>query len=172
MHYATKSMLLDAVRNLRVRFIILLGRHESAHMRCSSLSSGIWFCPWLRKTEAAIFPSVSLLRGKSSIWEFERFGSFEVGSEKRPLLVTTTKEFPFVDAVRRGHWEKFGVAVCRENGIEPDFSVRGLPPLGAKLAEGFKALVFALVPNTLIVRIQIAIGAGAKERGCANGTHA
>ena len=113
-----------------------------------------------------------LLRGKSSIWEFERFGSFEVGSEKRPLLVTTTKEFPFVDAVRKGHWEKFGVAVCRENGIEPDFSVRGLPPLGAKLAEGFKALVFALVPNTLIVRIQNAIGAGAKERGCANGTHA
>ena len=51
-----------------------------------------------------------------------------------------------------------------DNGIDYDFSKRGLPPFKARLVEGVKALVFALVPSTLIVRIQNAVGLGAKER--------
>ena len=82
----------------------------------------------------------------------------------RPLLVTPTKEFPFVDAVHKGCWEKFGLAVCRANGIEPDLSVRGLPPLKTRIIEGLKALVFAIVPATLIVSVQNALGVGAKEK--------
>ena len=121
---------------------------------CISTLVGVWNREFLR----------GLAHGKSSIWEFERYGSFEVGNETKPLLVTSTKEFPFVDAVHKGHWEKFGVAVCRENGVEIDFSKRGLPPFSVRAKEWLKALVFAVVPNTWIVRMQNTIGAGAKER--------
>ena len=61
--------------------------------------------------------------------------------------------------------EPFGVRVCRANGIAVDFSKRGLPSFATHAKEGLKALVFALVPNTLIVRVQNALGLGARERG-------
>ena len=117
-------------------------------------------------TQAGFWDRVFLMRllcAKSSIWEFERYGSFAVGDEKRPLLVTQTKEFPFIDAVHKGHWEKFGVKCLADNGIDYDFSKRGLPPFQTRLVEGLKGLVFALVPNNWIVRVQNALGAGAKE---------
>ena len=87
-----------------------------------------------------------------------------VGGEKRPLLVTPEKEFPFVDAVHKGCWENFGVEVCRANGIELDFSVRGLPPFKVRVREWLKGLVFAIFPWTLIVRIQNLFDIGMKER--------
>jgi len=121
---------------------------------CISTLAGIWNRAFLRR----------LALGKNSIWEFERLGSFEVGNETRPILGTPTREFPFVDAVHKGCWESFGVKVMRDNGIEVDFSKRGLPPLKTRLVEGLKAAVFACVPNTLIVRLQNAIGVGAKEK--------
>ena len=126
---------------------------------CISTLAGFWNREFLR----------ALAEGRSSIWEFERYGSFAVGEETRPLLVTPTREFPFVDAVHKGCWEKFGLAVCRANGIEPDLSVRGLPPFKTRFVEGMKALVFALVPATVIVRIQNALSVGAKEKGSLNG---
>ena len=132
-------------------------RKQTAY--CISTLAGIWNREFLR----------GLADGRSSIWEFERYGSFAVAEEARPLLVTPTREFPFVDAVHKGCWEKFGLAVCRANGIEPDLSARGLPPVRTRVAEGLKALVFAILPATLIVRIQNALGAGAKEKGSANG---
>ena len=107
---------------------------------------------------------LGLARRNKSAWEFERYGSFQTGDETRPLLVTPMKEFPFVDAVHKGCWEKSGVAVCRENGIEIDFAKRGLPSLKTRLVEGVKALIFAIFPTTLIVRVQNALGAGAKEK--------
>lgn len=107
---------------------------------------------------------LKLAKPVASIWEFERYGSFALQDETRPLLHTVTKEFPFVDAVHKGCWEKFGVQVLKDNGIEFDFSKRGLPPFKTKLVEGLKAVVFHLVPTTLLVRIQNALGAGAKER--------
>lgn len=119
---------------------------------CIATQAGIWNCEFLR----------NLARNKSSIWEFERFGSFEVGSEKRPLLVTSTKEFPFVDAVHKGCWERFGLAVCRENGIEIDLAKRGLPTFRTRLVEWLKGVVFALFPWNLIVRVQNFLGATEK----------
>ena len=121
---------------------------------CIATQAGIWNRSFLRK----------LAEGLASIWEFERYGSFMVGGEKRPLLVTLEKEFPFVDAVHKGCWEKFGVEVCRANGIELDFSVRGLPPLKVRVREWLKGLVFAIFPWTLIVRIQNLFDIGMKER--------
>ena len=126
-------------------------RKQTAY--CVATQAGIWNREFLR----------GLADGKASIWEFERIGSFSVAKEKRPLLVVPTREFPFVDAVHKGCWEKFGLAVCRANGIEPDLSARGLPPLKTRFVEWMKALVFALFPATLIVRIQNALGSGAKE---------
>jgi len=121
---------------------------------CIATQAGIWNREFLRQ----------LATGKESIWEFERYGSFEVGDESRPILGTPMKEFPFVDAVHKGCWEPFGVKVLRDNGIEVDFTKRGLPPLKTRLIEGLKAAVFACVPNTLIVRAQNALGMGAKEK--------
>ena len=121
---------------------------------CIATQAGFWDREFLRR----------LARGKSSIWEFERYGSFEVGGELRPILATVKKEFPFVDAVHKGCWEKFGLEVCRANGIAVDLSKRGLPSVSTRVKEALKALVFAVVPNTLIVRVQNAFGLGAKER--------
>lgn len=121
---------------------------------CIATQAGIWNRQFLRR----------LADGLASIWEFERYGSFMVGDEKRPLLVTPTKEFPFVDAVHKGCWEKFGVDVCRRNGVEIDFSVRGLPSLKVRLCEGVKKLIFAVFPWTLIVRIQNLLDVGMKEK--------
>ena len=120
---------------------------------CIATQAGIWNREFL----------LALARGKASIWEFERYGSFSVAQELRPLLVTPTKEFPFVDAVHKGYWEKFGVEVCQRNGVPIDFAARGRPPLSVRLREGLKDLVFAVFPWTLIVRIQNLFDVGMKE---------
>lgn len=101
---------------------------------------------------------------KPSIWEFERFGSFDPLAARKPLLVTPTQEFPSLDVVHKGHWEKYGVELLKANGIACDFSIRGLPPLKVRLIEGLKALIFAIFPATLIVRIQNLLNVGMKER--------
>jgi hypothetical protein len=121
---------------------------------CVTCQTGIWNRNYL----------LNLAKRNKSAWEFERYGSFMVGDEKRPLLVTPTKEFPFVDAVHKGCWEKFGVEVCKRNGIELDFSVRGLPSLKVRVREWLKGLVFAIFPWTLIVRIQNLFDIGMKEK--------
>lgn len=126
---------------------------------CVTCQVGIWNRAYLQ-----------WLAGRNrSAWEFERYGSFMLGDERRPLLVTRTNEFPYVDALHKGYWERSGVHVCRENGVDVDFSKRGLPPLSVRIAEAMKTLVFALFPHTLIVRVQNALGVGAKERRTAKG---
>ena len=120
---------------------------------CVTCQVGIWNREFL----------LGLAKRNKSAWEFERYGSFQVGDERRPLLVTPTKEFPFIDAVHKGYWEKFGVKCLVANGIDYDFSKRGLPPLNVRLIEGLKALVFALVPTTLLVKFQNRFSLGAKE---------
>lgn len=120
---------------------------------CVSCQTGFWAKDYLR----------GIAVKTKSAWEFERYGSFMVGEEKRPILHTAEKEFPFVDAVHKGCWEKSGIRICRDNGIEIDFSKRGLPTLRIRLIEFFKAAVFAIFPHTMIVRIQNAFDIGAKE---------
>ena len=116
--------------------------------------SGIWERGFLR----------SLADGRASIWEFERYGSFDDRTLGSTLLVTPTKEFPFVDAVHKGHWERFGLDVCRENNVDLSGISRTLPPFKTRLVEGLKRLVFRVVPWNWIVRVQNALDIGAKER--------
>lgn len=120
---------------------------------CVTCQVGIWNREFL----------LGLAKRNKSAWEFERYGSFQVGDERRPLLVTPTKEFPFIDAVHKGYWEKFGVKCLADNGIAYDFSKRGLPPFKVRLIEGLKALVFAVVPTTFLVKFQNRFSLGAKE---------
>ena len=96
-----------------------------------------------------------------SAWEFERLGSFMAGGDQ-PLLVTRTKEFPFVDAVHKGYWERFGIELMRDNGVAFDLEKRGLPPFRVRFVEAFKSFVFAVFPWTLVVRVQNALGVGKK----------
>ena len=118
-----------------------------------SCQAGIWNRGFL----------LDLAKRTRSAWEFERYGSFMFDeSDSRPLLVTATKEFPFIDAVHKGYWEKFGVECLASNGIDYDFSLRGLPPLRVRIAESLKSLVFAVFPHTLIVRVQNLVNAGKK----------
>lgn len=121
---------------------------------CVTCQVGIWNRAYLR----------GLAARNRSAWEFERFGSFMLADETRPLLVTPTREFPFVDAVHKGYWEPHGVQVLNANGLAPDLARRGLPPLRVRLCEGVKSLVFKVFPWTLIVRVQNLLGVGMKER--------
>ena len=121
---------------------------------CVTCQTGIWNREYL----------AGLAARYKSAWEFERFGSFMLADEKRPLLVSPRREFPFLDAVHKGYWEPWGVRVMAENCVEYAFSRRGEPPLSVRLREGVKKLVFAIFPWTLIVRVQNALGVGMKER--------
>ena len=121
---------------------------------CVTCQTGIWRRDYL----------LGLAQRNKSAWEFERYGSFMVGDETRPLLVTKEKEFPFIDAVHKGYWEKEGLELCQRNGISLDLTVRGRPPFRVKAREALKSLIFALFPWTLIVRIQNLFNIGMKER--------
>ena len=131
-----------------------LFRYRPKSAYCIATQAGLWDRAFLR----------GLADGRASIWEFERYGSFDDLVGEMPVLGTAKKEFPFVDAVHKGHWERFGVDVCRENGVDISSSARTLPPLRVRLVEGAKGLVFRIFPWNWIVRAQNAIGAGAKER--------
>ena len=121
---------------------------------CVTCQTGIWNREFL----------LGLARRNKSAWEFERYGSFMVGDERRVLLVTPSKEYPVLDTVHKGYWEPCGVRVLKENGIPYDFSRRGQPPLPVRVKEGLKKLVFAIFPWTLIVRVQNVFNAGMKEK--------
>jgi len=121
---------------------------------CVSCQTGIWNREYLRE----------LARRNKSAWEFERFGSFMVGGEARPILVTPERDMPDVDTVHKGYWVSEGVTLLRENGVVYDFGKRGTQPLAVKLREGVKSLIFACFPLTLIVRIQNLLGVGMKEK--------
>lgn len=121
---------------------------------CIATQAGFWERGFLSAITA----------GKGSIWEFERRGSFEVCGEKRPLLVTPTQEFPFVDAVHKGYWEKAGLALCMANGVAVDLARRTRPPMRVRAIEALKSIVFAVAPLTPLVRLQNKFGLGAKEK--------
>lgn len=131
-----------------------LSQYKTNTAYCIATQSGFWNREFL----------LALANGKSSIWEFERYGSFDPLTADKRLLVTPTKEFPFVDAVHKGHWEKFGLAVCHENNIGLTGITRTLPPFKIRLIEGVKGLIFRIVPTTLLVRIQNRFDLGAKEK--------
>ena len=127
---------------------------------CVTCQTGIW--------NRAFF--AGLVSRTRSAWEFERHGSFMFdGSESRPLLVTARQEFPFVDAVHKGYWEKEGIAVCERNGVPIDFAARGRPPISVKIREGLKDAVFAIFPWTLLVRLQNMFDGVADARGGKSG---
>ena len=130
-----------------------LGAYRKNTAYCIATQAGIWDRDFLAG-----------LSGKTeSIWEFERQGSYSFPDDGgRPLLCTREKEFPFVDAVHKGHWEKFGVRLCRERDVPIDLSVRTLPPLSHRLVEWAKGVVFRMSPG-LIVRTQNRFGLGHKE---------
>ena len=136
-----------------VSFECGLRRYKTPYAYSVATQAGIWERGFLRL----------LAQGRSSIWEFERYGSFDERINDHLLLVTPEKEFPFVDAVHKGHWERWGLSLCIDNAIDISGSKRSLPPFGVRLREWLKAAVFHAVPWNWIVRFQNAFGAGAKE---------
>ena len=124
-----------------------LGAYRPNTAYCVSCQVSIWAKDFIRRIASQT----------TSAWEFERRGSYLCGDETRPMLVTPTREFPFIDAVHKGYWEKFAVKLCRDNGLPIDFSHRPTPPLSKRLRELAKAAVFSLFPADWIVRTQNAM---------------
>ena len=109
-----------------------------------SCKAGIWNRLFLR----------GIASRTGSAWEFERCGSFMFDMEDpRPILVTERLEFPFLDVVHKGYWERFGLDLLRREGIACDLTRRGLPPPGVRVREALKNLVFRLSPD-LVTRVQ------------------
>ena len=123
---------------------LLAYRKNTAY--CISTQAGFWDRSFL----------LGLLAKTDSAWEFERRGSYLLADEPRPLLATMEKEFPFLDAVHKGCWDREGVALCESNGIKLDFDARKLPSAGVRLKEWIKAVVFRLSP-TLVTKTLNAI---------------
>ena len=119
-----------------------------------SCQAGFWERGFLRDLAAKT----------KSAWEFERRGSFMFDeTDTRPLLVTPTKEFPFVDAVHKGYWEPWGIAALKDNAIDYDFSARGLPPFSVRFKEAVKRFVWKLGPDA-VTRLQNVFDVGMKEK--------
>ena len=133
------------------RFDDEFGAYAPGTAYCVSCQVSIWDKGFLR----------SIAAQTTSAWEFERRGSYLCGGEERPMLVTRRREFPFVDAVHKGCWERFAVKLCEDNGIAIDFSRRPLPSFRRRISEAIKALVFHAFPKDWIVRTQNALGYGA-----------
>lgn len=110
-----------------------------------SCKAGIWNTRFL----------LDLTARTRSAWEFERFGSymFDPG-DPRPIMVTEKCEFPFVDAVHKGYWEKRGIELLRRCAVACDFTRRGTPPFRARMLELAKTLAFNIFPADWIVRVQ------------------
>lgn len=97
---------------------------------------------------------LALAAKTKSAWEFERRGSFLFSpDESRPLLVSPTRAFPFLDVVHKGYWEPYGVDLLRRERIDYDFSRRGRAPLTLRLKEWAKGKIFHLAPD-LVTRLQ------------------
>ena len=119
---------------------------------CVSCQVGIWNRTFLK----------SLAERTKSAWEFERYGSFMFDeTDPRPLLVTETKEFPFLDVIHKGYWEPWGVDLLAREGIRYDFGVRGRPPVRVRVKEWIKKVIFLSNPE-LVTRIQNVFNAGQK----------
>lgn len=97
---------------------------------------------------------LALARKYPSAWEFERKGSYDFDpSDPRPLLVTATQEFPFLDVVHKGYWEPWAADFLRREKVDVDISRRGFPPLRIRVKEWIKNVIFRLNPD-LVTRIQ------------------
>lgn len=128
------------------------GEYPPNSAYCVSCQVSIWARDFLRRIAAQT----------TNAWEFERRGSFLCGDEKRPILVTNRKEFPFIDAVHKGYWERFAVKLCAENGITVDFSRRPPPNMKKRIVELVKAILFHTLPKEWIVRAQNALSSDGK----------
>lgn len=130
-----------------------LARYKPLTAYCIATQTGFWRKDFLR----------AVARGKHSAWQFERYGSFDAAVRDAKLFAAVKREFPFVDAVHKGYWERAGAAACRANGIEPDFSRRTFAPPVRRAIEALKTAIFAVFPASAIVKIQNRFNLGAKK---------
>lgn len=114
-----------------------------------SCKAGIWNREFLR----------GLASRTGDAWEFERRGSYMFDEDdKRPLLVSERLEFPFVDAVHKGFWEREALTLMEQEGVDCDWRIRGLPPFRVRMIEAVKKIIFSVSPD-LVTRLQNALTA-------------
>lgn len=127
-----------------------LGKYTPCTAYCIATQAGLWNTRFLQR----------IAQGYNSIWEFERRGSFRKDLSM-PLLGTTEKVFPFIDAVHKGRWEEEALRLCRDHQISLDLGYRKGFSRWDRIREYLKGRILNLNP-TLIVRIQNALNIGHK----------
>jgi len=127
-----------------------LGLYKPSTAYCIATQAGLWDTRFLQR----------IAQGYNSIWEFERKGSFR-DDLNMPLLGTTEKTFPFLDAIHKGRWEDEALRLCREHNIPLDLDYRQGYTRWDRVRESIKSFVFNINP-TLLVRVQNALNMGHK----------
>ena len=117
-------------------------RKNSAY--CISTQTGFWDVAVLSR----------LVSRTGSGWEFERKGSYLVGDERGPILCTPEREFPFLDAVHKGYWERRSVELCGQVGVFVDFAKRGFVPRRMIWKEWVRAKIIRCLPRKLLQKIR------------------
>ena len=85
-----------------------LGEYLPQTAYCVSTQTGIWDTQFLKALSSRF----------TSGWQFERKASFATELLTQPLLCATTTQFPYVDAIHKGKWERSAFQLCERNGID------------------------------------------------------
>ena len=118
---------------------------------CIATQPGFWNRESLYKLAAAC----------GSAWDLERRGSVLVRQDPHPILSAPTREFPFVDSVRRGLWYPPAIRICAKNGVILDTSYRHAQSVARRLSIAIKDKVFNISP-TFFSKLQNVLS-GVKE---------
>ena len=127
-----------------------LGLYKPSSAYCIATQAGLWNTRFLQR----------IAKGYNSIWEFERQGSFRKDLDL-PLLGTTKKVFPFIDAIHKGRWEDEALRLCHAHNIPLNLDYRPGYTRWDKIREAIKSFIFNINP-TLLVRIQNTLNLGHK----------
>jgi hypothetical protein len=126
---------------------------EIGAYRISLQGGGIWDKQYLE----------TLVGHYDNMWAFEREGSFNEDSFKKPILVTEYQEFPCIDAVQKGKYEPFAEIIMNINHIETGSLKRQVMTNRDVIKKHLKGAIIDINPS-LVVRTQNLLNIGFKLR--------
>lgn len=117
---------------------------------CIAFPGGLWNKQYLCR----------LLKQYDNCADVERWGSEQCKEYPEVILACRYAVYPFVDAVRKGYWEKVALALMNRNGIEPEGD---RPVVDYKIELKFAILGYIFNLNTSgLLRLQKLFGFGKK----------
>ncbi len=104
---------------------------------CFSTQVGVWDSSFL----------MDYLSDGMSAWEFERVGSMKCRDSDILILEHKFREYPYVEAVRKGKWMRCGVKHCEENGYDISCFVRKKTTMIEELEMQIKKIRLRMFPD-------------------------